>query len=305
MSPRTRGSSEGLCRTGHSSVHSVHLIKGRALKDKEDVETLEIRLLLEAVYQMHGWDFRDYALTSIKRRIQKFIAKENLRSISALQDRLLHDQDTFQRFLLVLSIDVTSMFRDAEVYAIFRKKVVPLLQTYPFIRIWHVGCATGEEVYSMAILLKEEGLLEKTRLYASDMNEVVIEKARDGIYPVKNMKEYTENYIQAGGKSSFSEYYNARYGNVRFKDELKKNIVWAQHNLVTDASFNEFHVILCRNVMIYFNNALTAHVHKLLYESLALMGVLCLGLRESVSFTPFEKNYEVLDYGAKLFQKIR
>jgi chemotaxis protein methyltransferase CheR len=206
---------------------------------------------------------------------------------------------------VAVTVNVTSMFRDPSFYRAFRAQVVPRLRDCPFLRIWHVGCSTGEEVYSMAILLHEEGLYPKCRLYATDMNEVVLAKAKAGIFPLAHLQEYTGNYLRAGGKVSFSEYYTAKYGNVIFQRSLSSNVVFAQHNLVTDSSFNEFHVILCRNVMIYFNNALMVRVHRLLYESLAMSGFLGLGNRESIKYTPFETRYEELDPREKIYRRVQ
>jgi chemotaxis protein methyltransferase CheR len=210
-----------------------------------------------------------------------------------------------ERFLLDLSINVTSMFRDPTFYIAFRAKVVPLLRTYPFTRIWVAGCSTGEEVYSLAILLHEEGLYDRTRIYATDINESVVDRARSGVFPLDKMREYTQNYIKAGGTQAFSEYYLAKYDGAQFQRSLTENVVFAQHNLVSDRSFNEFNVVVCRNVMIYFDRALQDHVHELFYESLATFGVLGLGHKESIRFSPHEQSYEELDTHEKLYRKIR
>lgn len=272
---------------------------------KIELEEIEIQLLLEGVFRHYGFDFRDYAPASLKRRIRRGIQEENLRTVSGFQEKVLHDPACMERFLLALSINVTAMFRDPGFYLAFREKVAPLLRTYPFVRIWHAGCSTGEEVYSMAILLQEEGLYNRTRIYATDMNEVVLKKAKDGIFPLGAMREYTQNYLKAGGARSFSEYYTARYEHAIFQPSLQKNIVWSQHNLATDSSFNEFNVVVCRNVMIYFNKSLQERVHRLLYESLILFGVLGLGSKESIRFTPCETRYEELDRREKLYRKVR
>ena len=270
-----------------------------------DLENIEIELLLEGLYQRYGYDFREYAPASLKRRILNFVASEKLQTISGLQEKVLHDHDCMERLLLALSINVTSMFRDPAFFLTFREKVVPILRTYPFIRIWCAGCSTGEEVYSIAILLREEGLLEKSKIYATDMNEVVLKKAKDGIYHLSLMKEYTNNYQQASGKASFSDYYDAAYENAILDPSLKKIITFAQHNLVTDSSFNEFHVIMCRNVMIYFNKSLQDRVYNLLNESLIMLGILCLGERETIRFTALENSYDELEKGRKVYRKIR
>lgn len=271
----------------------------------DDVENIEVKLLLEAVFQHYGFDFRHYAPASLKRRIRHCVREEKLSSVSALQEKLLYNAACMERFLLVLSINVTALFRDAGFYRAFREKVLPRLRTYPFIRIWHAGCSSGEEVYSLAILLQEEGLYDRVRLYATDMNEVILARARDGIYPLERMQAYARNYVDAGGRQSLADYYTAQYGRAIFHGSLKKNIVWSQHNLVTDGSFNEFHVILCRNVLIYFDQTLQARVHRLLYESLITFGMLGLGQMESIRFSPCEACYEALDSTEKWYSKVR
>ena len=270
---------------------------------KPDLERVEVELLLEGIYRQYGFDFRSYAYASIRRRLWKRIETEGLRSVSALQERVLHDPEMMEKLLLDLSINVTAMFRDPGFYVAFRQKIVPMLRTYPFVRLWHAGCSTGEEVYSMAILLREEGLYERVRIYATDINEVVLQRAKAGIFPIDRMQEYTDNYIRAGGKASFSEYYTAKYGGALFDQSLTKNVVFSQHNLVTDKSFSEFNVILCRNVLIYFDKSLQTKVHELFYESLPMFGVLCLGSKESIRFIRYEQCYEQIGPD-KIFRKV-
>ena len=209
-----------------------------------------------------------------------------------------------ERLLLDLSINVTSMFRDPTFYVAFREKIVPLMRTYPFVRIWNVGCSTGEETYSLAILLKEEGVYEKTRIYATDINDSVLERARLGAFPLEKMRDYTENYIRAGGKEEFSRYYTASGAMAHFERSLRDHVVFAQHNLVTDAAFNVFNVIVCRNVMIYFGKALQDRVHQLFYDSLETFGVLALGHKESIRFSRHEDDYEAIDQHEKLYRKM-
>jgi chemotaxis protein methyltransferase CheR len=271
---------------------------------RDDVDEIELALLLEGVYRRYGFDFREYAPASLRRRVWRRVHAEGLTTLSALQEKLLHDPNCMERLLLDLSINVTAMFRDPSFYVSFREKVVPLLRTYPFTRIWVAGCSTGEEVYSLAILLQEEGVHERTRLYATDINESVLDRARSGVFPLDKMREYTQNYIKAGGKRAFSEYYLAKYDGAPFQRSLVENVVFAQHNLVSDRSFNEFNVILCRNVMIYFDRALQDHVHRLFYESLMTFGVLVLGAKESIRFSPFEERYEELDANERLYKKV-
>src|SRR6476469_9919470 len=270
-----------------------------------ELEQLEIELLLEAIFRHYGFDFRSYAFSSIRRRIWKRINAEELPNVTALQERVLHDPQVMERLLLDLSINVTAMFRDPGFYREFREKVVPLLRTYPFIRVWHAGCSTGEEVYSMAILLEEEGLLGKSRLYATDINEVVLQQARAGIFPLERMQEYTENYIKAGGKRAFSEYYVAKYDGALFNPSLTEHVVFSQHNLVTDRSFSEFNVILCRNVLIYFDKTLKSKVHGLFYDSLSMFGVLVLGSKETLRFMSHEESYQQIAPPEKIFRKVK
>jgi chemotaxis protein methyltransferase CheR len=270
---------------------------------ESEVEKLEIRLLLEAIFEYYGYDFRDYAAASMRRRISKWINIEQLKSVSGLQERILHDPACFGRLLKDLTINVTDFFRSPDFYRAFRQKVVPLLRTYSFVRIWHAGCASGEEVYSMAILLHEEGLYERCRLYATDIADQVLERADTGIFPLKTMKRFTENHIKAGGKAPFSTYYTANYNNAIFKPFLKQKMLFAQHNLAVDGSFNEFNAVICRNVMIYFNRKLQARVHRLFYQSLCRRGILGLGEKESLIATPHESDYELLDKENKLYRK--
>jgi chemotaxis protein methyltransferase CheR len=272
---------------------------------RDGVDEIELALLLEGVYRRYGFDFREYAPASLRRRIWRRAHAEGLTTISALQDRLLHDPTCMERLLLDLSINVTAMFRDPSFYVSFRRQVVPLLRTYPFTRIWVAGCSTGEEVYSLAILLQEEGLYERTRVYATDINESVLDRARAGVFPLEKMREYTQNYIKAGGTRAFSEYYLAKYDGAQFQRSLVDNVVFAQHNLVSDRSFNEFNVIVCRNVMIYFDRALQDHVHRLFYESLTMFGVLVLGAKESIRFSPYDDCYEDLDATERVYKKVR
>jgi chemotaxis protein methyltransferase CheR len=273
--------------------------------EQTELEDIEIALLLEGLYRYYGFDFREYSPASLKRRVLERMRAEKIETVSSYQDRVLHDPACMERLLLGLSVHVTSMFRDPEFYLTFRHKIVPVLKTYPTVRIWHAGCSTGEEVYSMAILLQEEGLYRKCVIYATDISHEVLRKAREGIFPLSTMQEYTSNYMKAGGTREFSDYYTAHYDNVIFHPSLKTNVVFAEHNLATDGSFNEFHVILCRNVMIYFNKALQERVHNLMYESLSTFGVLGLGNKESLKFTPRETFYERMDSRNKLYRKVR
>jgi chemotaxis protein methyltransferase CheR len=270
----------------------------------DELERLEVELLLEAIHRRYGFDFREYAKASLKRRLWRRIAAERLTSVSGLQDKVLHDPACMERLLLDLSINVTAMFRDPSFYAAFRLKAVPILRTFPFSRIWVAGCSSGEEVYSLAIVLDEEGIYERSRIYATDINETVLEQARMGVFPLEKMQEYTQNYIRSGGKRAFSEYYSAAYDGAQFDRSLVRNVVFAQHNLVSDRSFNEFNAIVCRNVMIYFDRSLQEKVHELFHESLATFGLLGLGHKETIKFTRHADSYEELDASERLYRKV-
>ena len=285
------------------TAEPVHGGTFRAVR-RDDLEELELRLLLEGIYHHYGYDFREYARGSIKRRIWRRVEEEMLPTISALQERVLHDPACMERLLLDLSISVTSMFRDPTFYLALRNKVVPLLKTYPFLRIWNAGCSTGEETYSLAILLQEEGLGERARIYATDINDVVLQRAKEGMFPLDKMREYTQHYIQAGGTASFSDYYKVLGDRARFDRSLAEHVVFAQHNLVSDGSFNDFNLIICRNVMIYFDRTLQDKVHELFYKSLVRSGILALGHKESIRFTPHASVYEELDPQEKIYRRI-
>jgi len=267
------------------------------------LESIEVKLLLEGIYQHYGYDFRDY--TSLHDRIQRLMAQENLKTISGLQERVLHDPDWFHRILAEFFITVSAMFRDPQFFLNFRQNVVPRLKTYPFIRLWFAGCGCGEEIYSMAILLHEEGLYDRCRFYGTDINESALNQAQKSIFPLHLRQKYTRDYLAAGGKSSFSKYYTAKYDHAIFHSWLKQRFVFSKHNLVSDSSFNEFQVILCRNVLIYFNNPLQHRVHKLLYDSLIRLGFLGLGNSESIFSTPYRDCFETLKGCDKIYQKMK
>jgi chemotaxis protein methyltransferase CheR len=268
------------------------------------IEEVETDLLLEAVYRLRGFDFRDYARGSLRRRIQNRLMAEKVDTVTGLLDKIIHDESCMDRLIAGLSVNVSSMFRDPDFFRALRAQALPALRTWPYIRIWLAGCAMGEEVYSIAILLEEEGLISRCRIYATDINDGLLERAREGIYPLGLLRRCTQNYIQAGGSRSFSEYYTAAYNNAIFRPALREQIVFARHNLVTDAPFNEFNLILCRNVMIYFNRRLQDRVHHLLYDSLANFGMLALGAKETLSLTPLEGRYEALDAPHRLYRRV-
>ena len=268
-----------------------------------DNENIEIQLLLEAMYLKYGYDFRDYARASVKRRLAHRFKLSGFENFAEMQHRILYDREFFEQVLLDLSINVTEMFRDPSFYQALRKEVISILKTYPFVKIWHAGCSTGEEAYSMAILLQEEGLYNRSQIYATDFNDVVLQKAKQGIYPVELVKDYTLNYQRAGGKTSFVEYYTAHHNSIILNRSLKKNIVFANHNLETDGVFGEMHLILCRNVLIYFNRDLQNRVIKLFYESLCRHGIVCLGSKESLRFSAHADLFENVVADEKIYQK--
>ena len=271
----------------------------------ENISALEISLLLEAIYQKYGYDFREYSKAHINRRIMNRLALSGLEDVSQIQSKILKDETFAYQLLQDLSITVTEMFRDQDFYKSLRENVIPILKTYPFIKIWHAGCATGEEAYSMAIILQEEGLYDRTTIYATDFNQHALNRAKEGIFSNAMMKEYIINYTLSGGKESFSDYYTSSYDNAIMNQSLKKNIVWANHNLVTDSVFAEVHLILCRNVLIYFDNTLQNKVQKIFHDSLINGGILCLGTKEGLRFTDFFEKYTELDKKQRIFKKKR
>ena len=272
------------------------------MRNKNSSE-FEISSLLKAVYQKCGYDFRQYSQAHISRRVTNRMAMSGLEDISQMQTKVLNDDIFASTLLQDLSISVTEMFRDPSFYVSLRKNVIPILKTYPFIKIWHAGCATGEEAYSMAIVMQEEGLYDRTTLYATDFNQRLLNQAKEGIFSNIMMKKYITNYQLAGGKDSFSSYYTSDHDNVIMNKSLKKNIVWANHNLVTDSVFSEAHLILCRNVLIYFNHDLQNKVQNLFYDSLINGGILCLGSKESLRFTDLHDEYKELDKKQRIFKK--
>lgn len=270
----------------------------------EELEKIEIDLLLNGIFRHYGFDFRNYVYSSIRRRIWHRIQIEKLDTVSRLQELVLHDPAYMKVLLEDISITVTEMYRDPSFYLGFRKKVIPYLKEYPVIRIWHAGCSTGEEAYSMAILLYEEGLHHKATIYATDINETAIDIAKSGVFPLKKMQQYTKNYLHSGGAKAFSEYYTVRDNQAVFHPFLSENILFAQHNLAVDHSFNEFHVIICRNVMIYFDSTLQNRVHELFYNSLIYSGFLGIGKKEELVYTNFSSFYKEVDSDEKLYRKI-
>jgi chemotaxis protein methyltransferase CheR len=265
----------------------------------------DLTLLINDIQLAHGYDFSDYSRASFKRRIERLLTIDHLSSFAELRYRLKNDAAYFAHAIEEISVTVTEMLRDPSFYKIIRSNIIPVLATYPFIKVWHAGCATGEEVYSMAILLKEAGLLHKSLLYATDMNPTALAKARKGIFPLSQMQQYSRNYQLSGGIEDFSSYYSANYHFACFDSRLNEKIIFAQHNLVTDFSFNSFQLIFCRNVLIYFNKDLQNRVLKLFDDSLELNGFLALGTKESIRFSTVAQNYKPIIGREKIWRKIQ
>ncbi|WMJ74049.1 protein-glutamate O-methyltransferase CheR [Cytophagaceae bacterium ABcell3] len=259
--------------------------------------------LIQKVHQKYGYDFSGYTRSSFSRRVSRFYLRKNYKDIDELAQDILYDEKEFTYFLQEITVNVTEMFRDPSFFLSLRKNVFPLLSTYPYIKIWDAGCSTGEELFSLAIMLKEENLLHKTKIYATDINPKVLQTAKEGIYPVSMIKDTTKNYYESGGKESFSKYYISNYGSIKFDSELLENVIFYPHNLATDSSFNEFQLIICRNVLIYFNKVLQDRVFKLFSDSLVDLGYLGLGLKETLYLSPVQKSFEVIDKENKIYRK--
>ncbi|MBN2639057.1 MAG: protein-glutamate O-methyltransferase CheR [Bacteroidales bacterium] len=270
---------------------------------QDKIINLELELLLEAIQKHYGYDFREYSRAHVKRRVMHYISLNSIPHISELQHRLLNDEHCFKKLLKELSINVTEMFRNPSFYKAVREKVVGILKTYPYIKIWHAGCSTGEEVYSFAILLQEEGLYDRAQIYATDFNGEVIKKAKTGSFSIRNIKDYTSNYQQSGGRESFSDYYHATDNRVIFDKNLSKNIVFAEHNLVTDGVFAEVNMIISRNVLIYFNRELQNKVLNLMDRSLVTGGFLGLGSKETIMFSEISAHYKAIDSKERIYKK--
>ena len=271
--------------------------------DAGELEDVEIRLLLEGLQRVYGYDFRDYAEASIKRRLSHWLAESAFATFSQAQSDLLRDPQLFASLLQGITVNVTEMFRDPAFFKAIREQLVPFLKTYPFVKIWHAGCATGEEAYSMAIVLNEEGMAGRYRMYATDIDEAVLQRAQEGVLPMAEMQSYTRNYQKSGGRASFADYYTARYDRAILSAELKAGIVFAPHNLASDAEFGEMNVVLCRNVMIYFKPALRERCLRLFDASLLAGGFLCLGLKETLDGREPRGAYQELAPGLRIYRK--
>ena len=270
----------------------------------EEVTDEYIEEVLGDTMEIYGYDFSGYSRASLRRRILRLYSMDNFTNFASFRYQLRSDTNYFSRFLEQVTVNVTEMFRDPEFFQLLRSQVLPVLGTYPFIRVWIAGCSTGEEAYSMAIILKELNLLHKSLVYATDINEVVLSKASKAYFPLQKMQVYTENYLKAGGQKDFSDYYTANYTLAKFNNELKQKIIFSTHNLVSENSFNQFQLILCRNVLIYFERRLQIKVLELFNNSLENLGYIGLGSKESLEYSSVYNKYERLN-GAKIWRKIR
>ena len=273
------------------------------LKDTETFEQ-EVEGLIQDIHLNYGYDFSGYSRASVYRRIKRFLINRELPDVAALKKVVFSDSFFFESFLQEITVNVTEMFRDPDFFLSLRKNVLPIISTYPHIKIWDAGCSTGEELFSLAILLQEEGLLERTRIYATDLNQKVLKQAKEGIFSAKHLPDYTSGYYASGGKKEFSSYYISNYGSLKFNSSLIKNVVFYPHNLATDSSFNEFHLILCRNVLIYFNSSLQDQVFKLFNKSLVRLGYLALGKKETLSMSDINASFNFVDKDNRIYRKI-
>jgi len=264
---------------------------------------LELKLLVDAIYVKFHYDFRGYAQASLKRRIASALLHFGCASVSQLQDRLLREPQVFPQLLDFLTVQVSSMFRDPAYYAALRRRVVPLLRTYPSLKLWVAGCSAGEEVYSLAIMLREEGLLERTIIYATDINSQALERAGAGVYPQDRIADFSENYVAAGGRGSLSDYYTAAYGNAIFDKSLRRNVVFSDHSLATDSVFAEVHLVSCRNVLIYFNRVLQERALGLFHDALCRKGFLGIGSKESIRFSAHANDFSEVSAEQRIYQK--
>lgn len=268
------------------------------------IEDRELEVLINDIFEYHGFDFSGYSKASLKRRVARLYQLDGFRSFSDFLSKVRSEPHYFKRMVEEITVNVTEMFRDPHFYKVLREEILPILATKPFIRLWHAGCSTGEEVFSMAIMLKEANLLHKSLIYATDINPIVLDVAKKGVFPLRMMKQYSENYMASGGEKDFSHHYTANYGLAKFGEDLSEKMVFSQHNLVSDSSFNEFDLILCRNVLIYFDKDLQQRTLELFDDSLAKLGYLALGTKETIKFTSLQVKYEQVNKD-KIWKKIK
>jgi chemotaxis protein methyltransferase CheR len=272
-------------------------------EEPRKLDEIEIRLLLDAIYLRYHYDFKNYAMASLKRRLGAALSGMGCATLSQLQDRLLHDAQAFSELLQYLTVQVSDMFRDPDFFRVFRTQIVPVLRTYPSLKLWVAGCSTGEELYSFAIVLREEGLLERSVLYATDINPEALRRAEAGIYPLDHLATYTDNHRRSGATVSLSRYFTAAYGSAVFDRTLRKSVVFSDHSLATDSVFAEMHVISCRNVLIYFNQELRNRALDLMTDSLRRRGYLGLGSKETIQFSSQSSAYRDIATAERWYQK--
>ena len=278
-------------------------MEGTTVVTPPEVEPIEVSLLLEAIFQRYGYDFRGYARASVERRLQQFLSASGCATYTEVIGRVLRDDGFFHKLVPYFSVSVTSLFRDPFFYAAVRHEVFPLLRTWPHFKVWHAGCATGEEVYSLAILLREDGLLDRALLYATDISQPALDTGKAGIYSLEVLRQGSRNYLEAGGQGSLSNYYRARYDAGVMDSSLGARVTFARHNLAMDRSFGEMQLIVCRNVLIYFDQALQDRVLGLFADSLDNGGYLCLGDKETLAFSAMADRFTVVDDKARIFKK--
>lgn len=275
------------------------------MSEKSAIFDIEVKLFIQAVFMRYNYDFRDYSLASVKRRLSNVLMLHNLKTVTALQERVLHEPEFFTAVLQYMTISTTEMFRDPSYFKAFREKVIPYLRSYPSIKIWIAGCSSGEEAYSFAIIFKEEGLLNRVMIYATDINPVILEKAKAGIYRLEDVKKYSINYQESGGNASLSDYYTANYNAVAIDPELKKNIIFADHSLATDSVFSEVQFVSCRNVLIYFEKKLQDRAITLFHDSLSMQGFLGIGSKESLKFSKMSPSFEHWSTSERIYRKLK
>lgn len=267
-----------------------------------DIQDIELNLFARALQLRHGHDFTLYSPASFKRRVLGLVDNGGFDSIGALTARMLRDADYLPQILAGLSVPVSEMFRDPSVFAVLRERVLPMLASYPQINIWQAGCAFGQETYSLAILLQEAGLYERSRIFATDFSDIALDRAREAIYPARDARLYSQNYLAAGGQNSLSDYYHARYDHIKIDQGLQRNVTFLNHNLACDGVFCEAHLVVCRNVLIYFNDALQERALGLVRDSLVRQGFLCVGNRESLDNAPSRRDFEPIDANARIYR---
>ena len=275
------------------------------MPEKNTIFDIEVKLFIEAVFMKYKYDFRQYGLASIKRRLSSALIAHDIKTVSALQEKILYEPAFFSAILQYMTISTTEMFRDPNYFKAFREKVLPYLKSYPSIKIWVAGCSSGEEAYSFAIIFKEAGLLDRVMIYATDINPVILDKARMGVYRLEDMKKNSLNYQQSGGSASLADYYTANYNAAAIDNSLKKNIIFADHSLATDAVFSEMQFVSCRNVLIYFDKELQNRAIELFHDSLSMKGFLGIGSKESLKFSKCESSFESWSLPDRIYRKLK